>query len=393
MFNQPPNPYNTTTLFRRSSGPGIFDIKLDGYIIFSLLSLMAIGILMVASASMPITHNSLGIVLKQSVYVLLSVFAVGAAIFIPLELWSKLTGFWLVCGLVLLVLVLIPGIGHEVNGSRRWIKIAFVTVQVSELIKLCGIMYVASYLVRHQDTYNSFLGIIRPLAVLSVMAVLLLLEPDFGASVVLFASCLGIMFMAKVRIRWFVMILLPLVAMVCLLVFFSPYRLARLMGFLHPWQHRLDSGYQLTQALLAFVRGGIFGVGLGDSLQKLFYLPEAHTDFILSIIAEELGVVGVCGVLGLFILFFWRGMYIAKQAMEHSRNFSAYLAYGIVFWIILQMLVNFGVNLGLLPTKGLTLPFVSYGGSSLLINSFAVGILLKIDLLNKMESLHAKRKY
>jgi cell division protein FtsW len=246
----------------------------------------------------------------------------------------------------------------------------------------------ANYLVRHgNEARQSLKGVVKPMVALASMGLLLLLEPDFGATVVLFVTALGMMFMGGVRIRWFSILIACAVLAVVLLVIFSPYRLARLTGFLHPWDNQLDTGYQLTQSLIAFGRGGIFGVGLGNSIQKLFYLPEAHTDFVFAIIAEELGLIGVLLLLGLFIVLVWRGLSIARIAHLQKEMFDAYLAYGITFWLGMQVVVNIGVNVGLLPTKGLTLPFISYGGSSLVVDCMAAALLLRVDYQNKLRGL------
>jgi len=285
----------------------------------------------------------------------------------------------------LALVVLIPGIGHVVNGSRRWLRLGPFTLQASEAIKLCTILYMSSYFMRHKETLSTgLLQVIKPLAILAMIGLLLLMEPDFGATVVLFVSVLGMMFMAGVRIRWFVILLLLGAFLVTMLVIFSPYRLARFTGFLDPWQHQYGSGYQLTQALIAFGRGGFFGLGLGQSIQKMFFLPEAHTDFIFAIIGEELGLVGVLVVLGLYSTFVYLAMNIASRAQKAQFYYGAWCAYGMTFWLSFQVIVNIGVNLGLLPTKGLTLPFMSYGGSSLLLNCLVVGILMRIDYQTKI---------
>ncbi len=364
-------------------------VTLDGYLIFSVLSLLLFGLVMVASASIAVAehhgHSGFYFLTKQAIFALFSLGVSYVILHIPSDIWQKLGFWWLILGIVLLLLVLVPGIGHSVNGSRRWLRLGPVALQVSELVKMCGIMYIANYLMRNQQAIRSgFLSVIKPLALLAVMALLLLLEPDFGATVVLFATCLGMMFIAGVQLRWFMVLILAAAALMALLVIFSPYRLARLTGFLHPWANQFGSGYQLTQSLIAFGHGGITGVGLGNSLQKLFYLPEAHTDFILAITAEECGLIGVLAIVFLFCILVWRGLLIAKQAVWRQRLFDGYLAYGVTFWLSLQAIVNIGVNIGLLPTKGLTLPLMSYGGSSLLIDLSVIAMLLRIDLQNKL---------
>ena len=367
-------------------------LRFDSLLLWSVFALLLIGLVMVASSSVAIaTHNyhmSSYFLIKQSIF---AVFGLGVALSvlaIPTRYWQAMGPLWLMIGIVLLILVLVPGIGRVVNGSRRWIHLGPIAVQVSELVKLCGVMYISGYLVRHGDlARETFLGVIKPIGLLVLMALLLLLQPDFGATVVLFVTVLGIMFMAGVRLRWFFLLIVGALSAGAMLVVFSPYRLARLTGFLHPWKNQFDTGYQLTQSLIAFGRGGWCGVGLGNSIQKLFYLPEAHTDFIFAIIAEELGFIGVMVIILLFAIVVWRGLKIARDAERVGALFDAYVAYGITFWLGLQVIVNIGVSIGLLPTKGLTLPFISYGGSSLVVDLMVIGILLRISFQNKCEQL------
>lgn len=373
--------------------PQVFDsLTLDPWLLVAVIGLLMTGLVMVASASAATSQHNTGFALyyfiKQFIFALLAVGAMWFMLFVPTKTWKKLGPFWLILGIILLMLVLVPGIGREVNGSRRWIHLGPISLQVSEAIKWCVVMYIGDYLVRHgQSTRTTFLGLIKPLFVLGVMGILLLLEPDFGATVVIFATALGMMFMAGARLRWFYFFILLAILAGVLLIIISPYRMERFIGFLDPWKDQFGAGYQLTQALIAFGRGGIFGVGLGDSLQKLFYLPEAHTDFILAITAEELGLVGVLCLLTLFCIVVWRGLKIAKTAHLLDHLFEAYAAYGVTFWLGIQVVVNFGVNIGLLPTKGLTLPLISYGGSSLVIDCVAIGLLFRIDFQNRLEAL------
>lgn len=366
-------------------------IILDRYLVFTILILFAFGLVMVCSSSIAVSEKMTGgaffFFKKQAIFGIVSIIAAGVMVFIPTERWQRFGWRWLALGVALLILVLIPGIGDVVNGSRRWIHIGPIAIQVSELIKLCGAAYVAHYFSTHgQESREKLIEVIKPIGMLGFMAVLLLMEPDFGATVVLFMTALGIMFMAGVRIRWFILLISLAVFAMALLVVFSPYRLARLTGFLHPWINQYGSGYQLTQSLIAVGHGGFFGVGLGNSLEKLFYLPEAQNDFILAIIAEELGVVGVLCLVALFAILIWRGLSIAKTAHLRNALFDAYLTYGISFWMGLQVMVNIGVAIGLLPTKGLTLPFISYGGSSLLVDFMVMGIVLRVDYQNKITS-------
>ncbi|MDO8953787.1 MAG: putative lipid II flippase FtsW [Gammaproteobacteria bacterium] len=368
--------------------------QLDIYLLLAVIGLLMVGLVMVTSSSMVVAlhdyGNSFHFIIRQVIFAFIAVGCAIGMLSVDTDKWYKMGPIWLIGGILLLIMVLIPGIGHVVNGSRRWIDLGPIAIQVSELVKLCAVMYVASYLVRHGDVArNTFFGVIKPIGVLGIIGVLLLMEPDFGATVVVFTTALGMMFMAGVRLRWFYILIILAVGAAVMLVLFSPYRLARLTGFLHPWNNQFDTGYQLTQSLIAFGRGGWFGVGLGGSIQKLFYLPEAYTDFVLAVIAEELGFVGVLCVLGLFVVVGWRGLVIARQAHYRNQAFDAFVAYGITFWLGMQVMVNIGVNIGLLPTKGLTLPFISYGGSSLVVDCMVIGILLRIDMQNKLASMGA----
>ncbi len=271
------------------------------------------------------------------------------------------------------------GSGRQVNGATRWLPLGVFQLQVSELAKLLTIVYLAGYLVRrNQELRESVWGFLKPMGLLALICMLLLLEPDFGAAVVLLASALGMMYLAGVRIWQFSALLMVTGTAMASLAYFSPYRWARVVSFLNPWDDPFNSGFQLVQSLIAFGRGEWFGVGLGGSVQKLFYLPEAHTDFLLAVLAEELGVAGTALVIGLFTVLVWRAVLIGARAERVGRFFSAYVAYGIGLWIGLQAFVNIGVNMGVLPTKGLTLPLMSYGGSSMVVTCMALALLLRI---------------
>jgi len=287
--------------------------------------------------------------------------------------------YLLLFGIVLLILVLIPGIGREVNGSMRWINFGFFNIQGSEYVKIFIIVYLAGYLVRHEEGLKTTLnGFIKPVIVVTFVAGLLLLEPDYGAAAVLFATALGMLFVGGVPLsRFFAWVFTAVTALFCLAII-SPYRLTRLTSFLNPWEDPYNRGFQLTQALIAFGRGEWTGTGLGSSVQKLFYLPEAHTDFLFAILSEELGFIGVCIVVALYALLFVRAFRIGLLAERCGNRFAAYMAYGIGMWLLMQACINMGVNMGLLPTKGLTLPLMSYGGSSLVVCCMAIGLLLRI---------------
>jgi cell division protein FtsW len=286
----------------------------------------------------------------------------------------------LILSIGLLFLVLLPGIGRQVNGSMRWLGFGPFGLQVSEFVKLTMIVYLAGYLVRQEkQVQNQIRGFLKPLMVLAVITFLLLREPDFGAATVILVTSLGMLFLAGVRIWQFIVLLTGVAIILGILAVSSPYRLARLTTFLNPWANQFDSGYQLTQSLIAFGRGGWFGVGLGESIQKLFYLPEAHTDFLFAVLTEELGLIGGLFMILLFSLLVWRALYIGYRCFNIGQRFSTYLAYGIGLNIALQVMINIGVNTGVLPTKGLTLPLMSYGGSSLLMICIMLALLLRID--------------
>jgi len=358
--------------------------RTDYLLLCSALALTALGLVMVASASISHADRELGrpfyYAIRQFAYIGLGVVA-GAALFrVRLVLLQRSSLLLLLVGLGLLAAVLIPGVGHKVNGSVRWISTGLFRLQVSEPAKLLILVYMASYLARHGEELRTHIaGFAKPLALLAIVALLLLLEPDFGAAVVLAATVMGMLFMAGARLWQFsAMLGLASLALGGLAVS-SPYRMDRLTTFLNPWADPFNSGFQLTQSLIAIGRGEWFGVGLGASVQKLFYLPEAHTDFVFAVLAEELGLLGVCLIVMLYALFVWRAFMIAAKAEQADNAFAAYLAYGIGIWFGLQSFINIGVNMGLLPTKGLTLPLMSYGGSSMLVMIAAVVLLLRID--------------
>lgn len=358
-------------------------IKIDWWIILPFFALLAIGLVMVASASMVVSKQQFGypfhFFLHQLLYVILGVVAAAVCLRFSLDEWRAHSRILLLICLALLVLVLIPGIGREVNGSRRWIYLGVLNLQVSEFAKLVGVMYLARYLSSYaKEVKHTVGGFIRPLMVLAVIGVLLLKEPDFGSLAVLTVTYLAMLFIAEVPVWLFVVLILLAAAGLTGLVLTSPYRLERVIAFLHPWANQYGSGYQLTQSLIAFGRGGWFGVGLGNSIQKLFYLPEAHTDFLFSIIAEELGLFGTAVIIGLYGLLFGRLLWLAKKVFSLEKLFEGYLLVGIVIWLALQAFINMGVDAGLLPTKGLTLPLISYGGSSMLINFIVLAIILRI---------------
>jgi len=358
-------------------------LAVDPWVIGPVAALLLLGLVMVASASMGVADRAMGepfyYFQRQLAFVGLGLLAGAIAVTIPTAVWDKYSMALMGLGFALLLLVLVPGIGHEVNGSRRWIRLGFMNFQVSELVRVLLLTYVASYAVRRADELRTdFKCFARPVVLLGAAAVLLLLEPDFGAATVLMATGLGVLFLAGARLRHlFVPIVLGVAAMGALALT-SSYRLRRLTAFRDPWADPFDSGFQLTQSLIAIGRGEWFGVGLGSSVQKLFYLPEAHTDFVFAVLAEEFGFLGVLAVIGLFALLVGRALVIARNAARAGLAFQAYVAAAVGLWLGLQVFVNVGVNMGLLPTKGLTLPLLSYGGSSMLVTLGWLGVLLRI---------------
>ncbi len=358
--------------------------RVDYWLLSSVIGLATLGLVMVASASITFADRELGFpfyfALRQLVYIACGVLA-GLLVFrLRLVLLERLGMLLLLMSFVLLLLVLVPGVGVEVNGAARWINAGLFRLQVSEPAKLFFIIYLASYLSRHSEEVRTRInGFLKPVGLLVIAAVLLMLEPDFGATVVLAATVMGMIFMAGVKLVQFSGMLGLGVLSLGSLAVSSPYRMERLTTFLDPWADPFDSGFQLTQSLIAIGRGEWLGVGLGASVQKLFYLPEAHTDFVFAVAAEELGLLGVCVIILLYALLVWRAFMIAAQAEKADNLFAAYLSYGIGIWFGLQGFINIGVNMGLLPTKGLTLPLMSYGGSSMVVMCTAVALLLRVD--------------
>jgi cell division protein FtsW len=358
-------------------------LQLDGWLIGGAAGLLLVGLVMVASASIGIAERELGepfyYFRKQLTFVAMGLVAALAVICVPTETWERTARIQLGLAFLLLLLVLVPGIGHEVNGSRRWVRLGFMNFQASELARVMILTYLASYAVRRREELTaSFKGFMKPVGVMMAAAVLLLAEPDFGATTVLMATGLAVLFLAGVRVTHCMVPVAVGIGGLALLALSSDYRVRRLTAFVDPWKDPLDSGYQLIQSLIAVGRGDWFGVGLGASVQKLFYLPEAHTDFVFAVLAEEFGFAGVALVILLFALVVSRALWIARNALAVGRSFQAYLAAAIGIWLGMQAFVNMGVNLGLLPTKGLTLPLVSYGGSSMLVTLAWLGVLLRI---------------
>ena len=287
--------------------------------------------------------------------------------------------------MLLLGVLFIPGVSRTVNGSMRWIYFGFFSVQPSEIVKMSLIVYIAGYMVRRNyQLHAQFSGFLVPMVVLGFVATLLLLEPDFGSVIVITSAVLGMLFLGGVKFTRFLLLLPLVIGVLSALAVSSSYRVQRFISFRNPWADQYDTGYQLVQSLIAFGRGAWFGTGLGGSIQKLLYLPESHTDFIFAVIAEELGLIGAVAVIALYIIFAFRGLEIGRRADQQQQNFGAYLAYGITLLVGLQVVINIGVSIGLLPTKGLTLPFISYGGSSIIMICIAVGVLFRIDFESRV---------
>jgi cell division protein FtsW len=311
---------------------------------------------------------------------LIAMVAGAMAFQVPMRAWQQAAPYLFLAGLVLLVVVLIPGLGKEVNGSRRWISLGFANLQPSELMKFFAVLYAADYTTRKAAVMHDFKKGFMPMAaVMLLTGALLLHEPDFGAFVVITGIAVGILFLGGLNWKVFASLTLVLVVGFITLILTSPYRLQRILGFLDPWSDPFGKGYQLSHSLIAFGRGEWLGLGLGGSVEKLFYLPEAHTDFLLAVIAEELGFAGVAIVLAMFVALVGKAFLIGRHAARLERNFCALVAMGIGIWIAIQAGINIGVNMGLLPTKGLTLPFLSFGGSGIVANCVAVAVLLRID--------------
>jgi cell division protein FtsW len=363
----------------------------DQGLLWVVLCLLGIGLVMVYSASIAIAeadkgvgHNSSYYLVHQAIFMVVALSAAFVAFNVPIVWWQKMAPYLFLIGLALLVLVLIPGIGLKAGGSRRWLRLFVINPQPSEFMKLFAAMYVADYTVRKAAVMDSFRhGFFPMLMVMLVVGGLLLREPDFGAFAVIAAISISILWLGGINGRIFAGLLVLLVVGFVFLIWSSPYRLERVIGFMDPWADPYGKGYQLSHALIAFGRGEWFGVGLGASVEKLLYLPEAHTDFLLAVIAEELGFVGVLAVIGLFSWIVIRSFGIAKESIANERYFAALLSQGVGVWMGVQGIINMGVNMGLLPTKGLTLPLLSFGGSGILANCIAMAIMLRIDFENR----------
>ena len=365
--------------------------EIDLAVLWSSIALLLIGMVMVYSASIATAegsrnfgHNPNYFLLRHGVFLAIGLVVAMVTFQVPMANWQKWAPLLFVAGFVLLVLVLIPFIGREVNGARRWLSLGVVNLQPSELMKLFAVLYAADYTVRKMPVMANIQQAFLPMfAVMVLVAGMLLMEPDFGAFVVIVSIAMGILFLGGMRVGWFFSLIVLLLFAFLIMIWLSPYRRDRIFGYMDPWADPYGKGYQLSHALIAFGRGEITGVGLGASVEKLFYLPEAHTDFLLAVIAEELGFFGVMTVVVLFAVLIQRAFAIGRQAVSLDRLYAALVAQGIGIWLGIQSFINMGVNMGLLPTKGLTLPLMSFGGSGIVANCAALAILLRVDYENR----------
>lgn len=369
---------------QRSSTP-------DPLLIGPALALISVGLVAIASASIEYGdwhfsnpwHHSI----RHGIYLGIATVTALIVYRVPLEVWQRTSGAWLLLAFVLLLLVLVPGIGRNVNGSQRWLPIGPLTFQPSEIAKFALVLYVSGFLVRHNELVRThWQGLAKPVLVLALVAFLLLLEPDFGATVICAGTIFGMLFLAGARLHYVVMLITVAVGALALMVFSAPYRLARLTAYTDPWQDPYGSGFQLIQSLIAFGRGEWIGVGLGNSIQKLFYLPEAHTDFVFSIWAEETGLVGSVSLIFLYCLLVGRILQVGWRSEQQGQPFAGYVCYGVALIFSGQAFVNMGVSSGLLPTKGLTLPFISYGGSSLIVSFVMLAVVLRVEQVLRVAS-------
>lgn len=359
-------------------------LEFDWVLIGLAVGLASFGILMVASASMGLSESYYGtpwhMLQRHCLHLLLALIAAAVVVMMPSRVWQQYGWLLLLATFILLTLVLIPGIGRRVNGSQRWLMVGPISVQASEIAKVLLVLFFANYLSRrHLELQTTWKGVLKPLVIVAIVVGLLLLEPDFGGSVVLAGTVVAMMFVAGMRLWQFGSLLALGGGLMASVAIFSPYRVERLITFLDPWADQFNSGYQLTQSLIAFGQGGWFGQGLGRSVQKLFYLPDAHTDFVFAIVAEEFGLIGAALLIAAFACLVGRILQLGRRAMRHNNNYAALVAFGVAVLFAGQAFINMGVASGLLPTKGLTLPFISYGGSSLIVSFVLVALILRLD--------------
>lgn len=367
----------------------------DRSYIMIAFAMYIIGLIMVTSSSMPIADRLYGnpfhFIIRHSIYIGLSLFFASMVMQVPLATWHKHSTHLLIFGIGLLVAVLI--VGRTVNGSQRWIMLGPITIQAAEPAKLFFFCYLSAYLVRRRDeVMENVKGFIKPLVVFGVLASLLLFQPDLGTVIVMFVTTFGLLFLAGAKLWQFISIALMGLGSISALAYFSPYRWARVTGFLDPWKDPFGTGYQLTQSLMAYGRGEMFGQGLGNSIQKLEYLPEAHTDFVMAVLAEEFGFVGVAALLLLSLTLVIKALLLGRKAVSKEKYFEGFFAYAIGIWFSFQVAVNVGASAGIVPTKGLTMPLISYGGSSMVVMTIALVVLLRIDHEIRLQSIQATSK-
>jgi cell division protein FtsW len=370
--------------------------NIDKLLLITIITLLIGGMVMLASASMPLAERSFGdpfaYLYKQSSAVFLGIISSLIFFLTPSQYWEKLGILTPIFAIGLLSLVFIPDLGVTVNGATRWVKLGpLPNIQVVDPARLLFFLYIAGYCVRQQEQLRmTFVSFLKPMIFIVPACLLLLLQPDFGSTVVLLIVTAALFFVAGFKFRYFTVLVLALVGILGLLAYISPYRMARITSFMNPWDDPFNSGYQLTQSLIAIGRGQWFGVGLGEGVQKLFYLPEAHTDFIFAVMAEELGLIGSLLIIGLYAVLIWRIFSIALKAINRKRIFQGYLSFAIAIWFTTQVIINIGVNMGLLPTKGLTLPLISYGRSSMIITLITLAIVLRIGCENPRTKVNKK---
>ena len=359
----------------------------DIHFVLAACALACLGFLLVASSSIEVASYRFGqplsFAVKHAVFLLIASIAGVVAYLIPTRWWYNYATYFLFASIVLLGIILIPGIGLTVKGATRWLSLGIFNLQPSEIAKFTMMLFLASYLVRRlEEVRQKFSGFVKPMAVVGLIAVLLLMEPDYGTLLVLSCAVMGVLLLAGAPFTQYIVFGSALVSGLIVLAVIEPYRFERIETIFNPWADRYGAGYQITQALLAFGRGGLFGMGLGNSVQKLFYLPEAHTDFVFAILAEELGLIGALFTVSVMTYMVLRGLLIGRRAELGGRPFAAYLTYGLVLLIALQILINLAVNIGLAPTTGLTLPLLSYGGSSLVMTAVSLGVIARISADN-----------
>ena len=371
-----------------SSSVATFD---RSYVILAI-SMYMVGLVMVASSSMPVAERIFAdpfhFVTRHMIYICISLMVAAVALQIPMSRWHQYSGNLLLLAIALLVVVLV--VGRSVNGSTRWIAIGPITIQAAEPAKLFFFCYLSAYLVRRRDeVMENIKGFTKPLVVFGALGGLLLMQPDLGTIIVMFVTTFGLLFLAGAKLWQFIAIAGVGISLLSMLAYFSPYRWARVTGFLDPWKDPFGSGYQLTQSLMAYGRGESFGQGLGNSVQKLEYLPEAHTDFVMAVLAEEFGFVGISVILILSMTLVMKALLLGRKAVDKEKYFEGFFAYAIGIWLCFQAAVNIGASAGIVPTKGLTMPLISYGGSSMIIMTIAVVILIRIDHEIRLQSLQA----